>query len=87
MRALGLIFILICCLGCQPGIEETKNLLTGYWTIEHVTLENGTSKAYNYSGLIDYYAFGEAFSGVKKRYNPNFLDVIKSQMMPLNLNS
>lgn len=40
MRVLGLIFILIYCLGCQPGIEETKNLLTGYWTIEHVTLEN-----------------------------------------------
>ena len=72
MRTLGLFFILICCLGCQPGIEETKNLLQGYWTIEHVTMENGTSKAYNYSGLIDYYAFGEVFSGVKKKVQPQF---------------
>ena len=49
MKALGLIIILIYCLGCQPGIEETKILLTGYWTIEQVTLENGTSKTYKYS--------------------------------------
>ena len=72
MRTLGLIIILICCLGCQPGIEDTKNLLTGYWTIEDVTMENGTSKTYNYSGLIDHYAFGEAFYGVKKKVQPQF---------------
>ena len=72
MRTLELIIILICCLGCQPSIEDTKNLLTGYWTIEDVTMENGTSKTYNYSGLIDHYAFGEAFYGVKKKVQPQF---------------
>ena len=72
MRAPGLIVFLMCCLGCQPSIEDTKNLLTGYWTIEQVTLESGASKAYKYSGLIDHYAFSEAFSGVKKKVQPQF---------------
>ena len=71
MRTLTLL-ILLSLLGCSPSLEDTKSLLKGYWEIEKVTLSDGTTKTYPYSGLVDFYAINTDNSGVKKKMQPQF---------------
>lgn len=71
MRTLTLL-IFLSLLACSPSLEDTKSLLKGYWEIEKVTLSDGTTKAYPYSGLVDFYAINTDNSGVKKKMQPQF---------------
>lgn len=71
MRTLT-VLILLSLFGCTPSLEDTKSLLEGYWEIEKVTLSDGTSKAYPYSGLVDFYTINKDNRGVKKKMQPQF---------------
>lgn len=53
MKILIRILIFIILSSCQPGVEQQREHLEGYWEIRQATLPEGISKEFGVSQLVD----------------------------------
>lgn len=58
-------------LSCNNNPKSYIPKITGYWEIESVKLEDGTTKEYTFSDTIDYIEINDSLSGFRKKLKPN----------------
>ena len=65
------ILILITCLGCSEKkvLAEDLHFLNGYWQIQEVKMQDGSSRTYGPASVIDYIVLKEN-KGYKKKVQP-----------------
>lgn len=64
-----LIFSLII-ISCKQNPETFVEHINGYWEIESVALPNGDTKAYTFSGTIDFIEVNDNLEGFRKKLKP-----------------
>lgn len=55
--------------GCSKPIDQIE-LLSGYWEIEKVVLQDGTTKTFTFSETIDYFQLNDSLKGLRAKVMP-----------------
>lgn len=68
-KILGIVFLILSA-GCASGVDaENLPLLNGYWEIEKVVFQDGSSKSYTVNTAVDFIQI-EGREGYRKKVQP-----------------
>ena len=64
--------------GCTNNPEDYLEHLEGYWEIERVILNDGSTKEYSYNDTVDFISLEDSQTGIRKKMKPNFMGTFET---------